>query len=81
MSDGQTTAGATVSLKLMVCTQLLLLPQRSVAVQVRRMLALPLQLALPEASTKLMVATPPPTSVADAVPVRLVVGRSVHSRV
>src|SRR5205814_10580587 len=72
--------GLPVALKLIVCTQLALLPQPSVAVQVRRMLPLPVQLALPTASTKLMLAAPLHVSVAVAAPVLFVVGATVHSK-
>src|SRR5437763_7477201 len=80
-SNGQVMAGRLVSRKVMVCTQLVRLPQTSVAVQVRKIEPLPVQLGVPVTSTKLMLATPLQVSVAVAVPVLLVVGRAVHSRV
>src|SRR5947207_2515379 len=80
-SDGQLRVGLMVSRTVIVWVQLALLPQPSVAVQVRRMLPLPVQLALPTASTKLMFATPLQVSVAVATPVLFVVGDTVHSRV
>src|SRR6478672_9469698 len=46
MSAGQTITGGTVSLKLIVCTQPLLLPQASWADHVRRIIPLPVQLVL-----------------------------------
>src|SRR5205814_4682449 len=53
----------------------------SVAVQVRRMVPLPVQLVAPNASTKLMLVTPLHVSVAVATPVLFVAGGTVHSRV
>src|ERR1051325_9235903 len=79
--DAQVMIGAVVSLKLMVCRQLALLPQPSVAVQVRRMLALPVQFVAPKESPKTRLVMPPQVSVAVATPVLLVVGATVHSRV
>src|SRR5438067_140414 len=73
--------GGTVSLKLMVCKQLELFPQPSNAVQVRRIVPLPVQLVAPNASTKLRFVTPLQVSVALAEPVLLVVGNTAHSRV
>src|SRR5207247_1056486 len=46
MSEGQSMTGGTVSLKLIVCTQPLLLPQASCADHVRRIIALPVQLVM-----------------------------------
>src|SRR5439155_27122146 len=80
-SAGQVMSGSVVSLKLMVCRQAALLPQPSVAVQVRRMVPLPVQLMMSNASTKLILLTPLHVSVADAVPVLAVVGKTVHSKV
>src|SRR5882724_6677753 len=79
MLVGQMMIGGTVSLKLIVCRQLALLPQPSVAVQVRRILALPVQLVRSKASRKVMLAMPLHASVAVADPVLLVVGSTVHS--
>src|SRR5258705_12089060 len=81
MSAGQTITGGTVSLKLIVCTQPLLLPQASRADQVRRIIPLPVQLVVAKASVKLMLVIVLHVSVAVATPVRSVVGNSVHSRV
>src|SRR5438067_241597 len=81
MLVGQVMLGRVVSLKLIVCVQLALLPQPSVAVQVRRIMPLPVQLVLPKASTKLMSAIPLQLSVAVATPVLSVVGNVVHSSV
>src|SRR5437667_8733115 len=69
MLVGQVITGATVSLKRMVCRQLALLPQASVAVQVRRIMPFPVQLVLPKASTKLMLVTALHVSLAVATPV------------
>src|SRR6185436_5701425 len=68
---GQTMVGACVSVTVIVCGQLVELPQLSVAVQVRVMTWLPAQ--LPGALTSLCVieATPLQSSVAVAVPVLL----------
>src|SRR6266478_6304953 len=71
--------GGTVSLKLIVCTQPLLLPHASRADQVRRIIALPVQLVVAKASAKLMFVMALHVSVAVATPVRFVVGVSVHS--
>src|SRR5437899_10618588 len=79
MLVGQMMSGGTVSLKLIVCRQLALLPQPSVAVQVRRMVALPVQLAASKASVNVRLAIPLHASVAVADPVLLVVGDTVHS--
>src|SRR6266700_7186303 len=72
--------GGTVSLKVMVCTQLAVFPQPSVAVHVRKIVPLPVQSLLTWASTKLMLAMPLHASVAVAKPVLFVVGATVHSR-
>src|SRR5258707_14841433 len=55
MFAGQTITGGTVSLKLIVWTQLAVFPQPSAAVQVRVMFVLPVQLVAPSTSTKLML--------------------------
>src|SRR5882724_3324471 len=81
MSAGQTITGGTVSWKLIVCTQPLLLPQASRADQVRRIAPLPVQFVLENLSTKLMFVTALHVSVAVAIPVRFVVGACVHSKV
>src|SRR3954453_23841396 len=81
MSAGQTITGGTVSLKLIVCTQPLLLPQASRADQVRRIIGLPVQLVLARTSTKLRFVTALHVSVAVANPVMSVVGAVAHSRV
>src|SRR5437868_5942859 len=65
----------------MAWVQLARLPHPSVAVQVRRMVPLPVQLVVSNASTKLMLVTPLHESVAVAKPVLLVVGGTVHSSV
>ena len=77
----QSNAGGVVSWKLIVCTQFVVLPQPSVAVQVRKIVALPVQLVLANPSTKLMFVIALHVAVAVAIPVRLVVGSKVHSRV
>src|SRR5438552_12303910 len=81
MSAGQVMTGGAVSLKLMVCRQVALLPQPSVAVQVRRIMPLPVQLVVSNASTKRMLAIPLQVSVAVARPALSVVGAMVHSSV
>src|SRR5207248_98032 len=73
-SAGHVIVGATLSLKLIVCTQVEVLPQRSKALQVRRICPLPVQLVVLKASTKLMLVTPLQESVAVAERVLLVVG-------
>src|SRR5438045_155352 len=73
ISAGQTIAGGTVSLKLIVCTQPLLLPQESRADQVRKIMALPVQLVVANISTKLMFVITLDLSVAVAMPVISVV--------
>jgi hypothetical protein len=81
MSAGHVITGAVVSLNLIVCWQLTLLPQPSVAVQVRKIVPRPVQLVVPKASAKVMAATALHASAAVATPVLFVVGGSVHSRV
>src|SRR5439155_18427512 len=66
MSAGQVMSGCAVSWKRMVCRHVALLPQPSVAVQVRRITPLPVQLVVSNASTKLMLLTPLHVSVAEA---------------
>src|SRR5207247_8893731 len=53
MSAGQRITGGVVFLKLIVCTQPLLLPQASRAVQVRRIIPFPVQLVVAKTSAKL----------------------------
>ena len=60
---------------------MLLLPQLSSAVQVREIACLPVQLAEPSASAKVMDLTPLHSSVAVADPVLFVVLATEHSRV
>ena len=76
---GQLIVGACVSVTVIVCVQVLELPQLSVAVQVRVMTWLPAQ--LPAAVTSLWVITgvPPQLSVAVAVPVLLGLVEAVQS--
>src|SRR6266481_5612688 len=81
MSAGQTMTGGTVSLKLIVCTQPLLLPHESIADQVRKIIPLPVQLVVANASAKLMLVMALHVSVAVAMPVMSVVGTVVHSNV
>src|SRR5438067_13468860 len=81
MSGGQVIAGPTLSLKLIVCTQVELLPQPSVAVQVRSIIGFPVQLFEPKTSLKIMFLTPLQESVAVAAPVLLVVAATEHSKV
>src|SRR6185369_13581204 len=69
ISAGQTMTGGTVSLKLIVCTQPLLLPHESIADQVRKIIPLPVQLVVAKASTKLMLVMALQVSVAVARPV------------
>src|SRR5881296_1358909 len=69
LSAGQVITGGVVSAKVMCCTQVLMLPQASVAFQVRSMPALPVQLAAVPASVNVMAGVPPQLSVAVAVPV------------
>src|ERR1051325_2323579 len=72
-SGSHAMTGGVVSMNVMVCTQLALLPQPSVAVQVRRMVALPVQLVPSKASLKTRLVMPLHVSVALATPVLLVV--------
>src|SRR5437588_339635 len=65
----------------MVCKQLELFPQPSNAVQVRKIVPLPVQLVVPNASTKLRFVTSLQEFVALAEPALVVVGNTVHSRV
>src|SRR6185369_8178941 len=81
MSAGQWITGGTVSLKLIVCTQPLLLPHESIADQMRKIIPLPVQLVVAKASTKLMFVMALHVSVAEAMPVMFVIGATVHSRV
>src|SRR5438477_11458124 len=81
MFVGQTITGGIVSLKLMVCRQVELFPQPSLAVHVRRIVPLPVQFVVPKASTKLMFVIFPYASVFLSAPVLLVVAATVHSRV
>ena len=81
MSGGQVIAGPTLSLKLIVCRQVELLPQPSVAVQVRSIIGFPVQLFEPKTSLKIMFLTPLQESVAVAAPVLLVVAVTEHSKV
>src|SRR5437667_9022149 len=76
---GQVTVGGVVSRTVIVCTQLVLLPQASVAVQVRNITLVPAQLLL-TASVELIVTVPQP-SWAVATPVMLVLVSAGHSRV
>src|SRR5207248_5425987 len=80
-SDWQRMVGAIVSCGVIVWTQLALLPQPSVAIHVRRMALLPVQLVAPKLSTKLTLATPLQLSVALAMPVLSVVVGRLRSRV
>src|SRR5690349_6482269 len=81
MFVGQLITGAVVSWNRIACTQLARLPQPSVAVQVRKIVPLPVQLVVLNASAKLMLVTPLHVSVAVARPVLIVVAATVHSRV
>jgi len=81
MFVGQTITGGTLSLKLMVCTQLEVLPHASAAVHVRRIVPLPVQLVVLKVSTKLMLVTALHVSLAVAKPVLAVSGDTVHSSV
>src|SRR5216117_2485653 len=69
LSAGQVMTGGVLSAKLMCCTQVLMLPQASVAFQVRSMPGWPVQLAAVPASVKVMVTVWPQLSVAVALPV------------
>src|SRR4051812_33096882 len=81
MLVGQKIIGGVVLVNVMIWTHPLLLPQASRADQVRRIIALPVQLVVESLSTKLMFVTALQESMAVATPVKLVVGASVHSRV
>src|ERR1041385_3435864 len=76
---GHTITGGVVSLKLMVWMQVALLPQPSVAVQVRRMVAVPVQFVAPKESPKTRLVMPLHVSVALATPGLLVGGAMVPS--
>src|SRR5437867_8102265 len=78
LSGGQVITGGVVSTKVMCWTQVAMLPQLSVAVQVRSMPALPVQLAGVGASLKVMPGSPPQLSVAVARPVLLGSVESPH---
>src|SRR5438552_6142504 len=69
LSAGQVMTGGVVSAKVMCCTQVLMLPQSSVAFQVRSMPGWPVQLAAVPESVKVMVTVWPQLSVAVALPV------------
>src|SRR5207249_144361 len=69
LSAGQVMTGGVLSAKVMCCTQVLMLPQASVAFQVRSMPGWPVQLAAVPASVKAMVTVWPQLSVAVALPV------------
>src|SRR6266581_3015628 len=74
---GQVMTGGVVSRTVMVWMQLLLMPQASVAVQVRAMTLVPPQLLVTE-SLKLMLTEPQPSR-AVATPVKLVLVSAGHS--
>src|SRR6266581_2701357 len=76
-SGGQLIVGGVVSRTVMVWRQLLLLPQASVAVQVRAMTLVPPQLVVTE-SLKLRLTEPQPSR-AVATPVKLVLVSAGHS--
>src|SRR6266567_3402364 len=78
-SGGQVIVGGVVSLTVIVCTQLALLPQSSVAVQVRATIVLPPQVLLTLSLWLTVTALHPSRAV--ATPVTIVVGRAGHSRV
>src|SRR5437773_1886692 len=69
LAAGQAITGGVVSAKVMCCTQVLMLPQASVAFQVRSIPGWPVQLAAVAASVKVMVTVWPQLSVAVALPV------------
>src|SRR5438552_4481536 len=69
MSPAQVMLGGVVSAMVMCCTQVLMLPQVSVAFQVRSMPGWPVQLAAVPASVKVIVTVWPQLSVAVALPV------------
>src|SRR5712692_1235161 len=76
---GQLIAGAVVSTKMIVWSHIAVLPQLSVAVQVRLMPGLPVQLAVIGASLWSMVTTPPQLSPLEvAMPVLLGSVESPH---
>src|SRR5262245_28449253 len=66
---GQVSEGAIVSTKVMCWTQVMVLPQLSVARQVRSMPSRPVQLGGVEESVKVIAGVPPQSSVAVAGPV------------
>jgi hypothetical protein len=68
-STGQVITGGVVSTTVIVCTHEAVLPQESVAVQVRVMTELPAQVPACTTSLEVMLATPLQASVAVAVPV------------
>src|SRR4051812_46738177 len=68
LSAGQVITGAVISIYVMCCTQALVLPQASVAFQVRSMPGWLVQLASVAASAYVMVTVPPQLSVAVAFP-------------
>src|SRR6266853_4438467 len=74
---GQVIVGGVVSRTVMVCTHLAVLPQASVAVQVRAMTLVPPQLLVTE-SLKLMLTELQPSR-AVATPVKLVLVSAGHS--
>ena len=78
---GQVMSGAVVSIMVMVWVQLLLLPQSSVAVQVRVMLDAPAQLPAAMLSDKAMTGVLVQLSVAVAEPVSAAAVEASHSRV
>ena len=78
---GQVMSGAVVSIMVMVWVQLLLLPQLSVAVQVRVMLDAPAQLPAAMLSDKAMTGVLVQLSVALAVPVSAAAVEASHSTV
>src|SRR6266702_3439197 len=78
-SGGQVMVGLVVSRTMMVCTQLALLPQASVAVQVRKMVSVAPQLLLTE--SLYVISTALQVSVAVAMPLALVEVSAGHSKV
>src|SRR5207247_2171461 len=80
-SAGQAITGGVVSAKVMCCTQALMLPQASVAFQVRSMPALPVQLAGVAASVWVMTGVLPQLSVAVALPVSAGTVESPQARI
>src|SRR6266851_2356707 len=77
-SGGHVTTGLVMSRTVMVCTQLVLLPQASAAVQVRAMTLVPPQLLVTESVYRIV--TWLQVSCAVATPVALVVVTAGHSR-